>query len=56
MVERSRNRAINVRITDAEEQMSKELAEHHGLSVSDVIRQLIRQAYVVAFPSKKLKK
>lgn len=40
-----RERVLNVRMTDAEMQMVKELAEHAGLSQSDAVRQLVRQAH-----------
>jgi uncharacterized protein (DUF1778 family) len=56
MVERVRTRAINVRVTDDEDRMLKALAEHSGLSISDVIRQYIRRAFAEAFPPKKPKK
>ena len=40
-----RERVLNVRMTDAEMRMVKELAEHVGLSQSDAVRQLVRQAH-----------
>ena len=51
--QRLRSKVLNVRITDDEERMAKALAEHQGLSLSDVIRQLLRQAYALAFPKTK---
>lgn len=53
MVERER--MLNVRVADAEIEMIKELAEHMGLSQSDVVRQLIRQAHAQAFGPPKAK-
>lgn len=43
-----RERVLNVRLTDSEMNMVKELAEHVGLSQSDTIRQLIRKEYAKA--------
>jgi predicted DNA binding CopG/RHH family protein len=40
-----RERVLNVRLSDDEMQMVKELAAHVGLSQSDAVRQLIRKAY-----------
>lgn len=40
-----RERVLNVRMTDAEMRMVKELAERVGLSQSDAVRQLVRQAH-----------
>ncbi|HEY4012052.1 MAG TPA: DUF6290 family protein [Polyangiaceae bacterium] len=56
MVERQRERVLNVRINDDEERMLKALAEHHGMSISDVVRQYIRRAFAEAFPPKRPKK
>lgn len=53
MPERSKN--LNVRLTDDEDRMLAALAEHQGLSVSDVIRQYIRRAFAEAFPPKRKK-
>lgn len=52
MVERQREKAWNVRVTPDEDEMLRALAEHHGLSISDILRQLVRQAYAQAFPKK----
>jgi hypothetical protein len=41
-----RVKAWNVRVTDDEDEMLRALAHHLGLSVSDVLRQLVRQAHV----------
>jgi uncharacterized protein (DUF1778 family) len=54
MVERTKT--INVRVTDDEDRMLKALAEHQGMSISDVIRQYIRKAFAEAFPPKKTTK
>lgn len=46
MVEkRTRPRPFNIRVSDEELRMVKLLAEHLGLSQSDVMRQLLRQAF-----------
>lgn len=50
-----RERMLNVRVADSEIEMIKELAEHMGLSQSDVIRQLLRKAHAEAFGSRKPK-
>lgn len=36
--------------------MIRALAEHNGLSVSDMVRQLVRRAFAAAFPGEKPKK
>jgi uncharacterized protein (DUF1778 family) len=54
MVER--DKMLNVRVTDEEDRMLKALAEHQGLSISDVVRQYIRRAFAEAFPPKKSKR
>jgi uncharacterized protein (DUF1778 family) len=56
MVERRRTGTLNIRVSDDEERMLKALAEHQGLSVSDVIRQYVRRAFAEAFPPKKTKR
>jgi uncharacterized protein (DUF1778 family) len=56
MVERTRTRALNIRVTDDEDRMVKALAEHQGMSISDVIRQYIRRAFAETFPPKKTKR
>jgi hypothetical protein len=53
MVERQREKTWNVRVTEQENEMLQALAEHQGLSVSDVLRQLVRRAYAQAFPKSK---
>ncbi|HXN32583.1 MAG TPA: ribbon-helix-helix protein, CopG family [Polyangiaceae bacterium] len=55
MAERRRELTLNVRVTDDEDRMVRALAEHQGLSISDVIRQYIRRAFLDAFPPKKSK-
>lgn len=40
-----RERVLNVRMTDAEMAMVRDLAESMGLSQSDVVRQVIRKAH-----------
>lgn len=56
MGERTRERVINIRVTEDEERMAKAVADHQGLSVSDIIRQFIRRAFAEAFPAKRSKK
>jgi uncharacterized protein (DUF1778 family) len=56
MVERQRTLNLNVRVTDDETRMLKALAEHQGMSASDVIRQYIRRAFIEAFPPKKARR
>jgi uncharacterized protein (DUF1778 family) len=51
-----RDKMLNVRITDDEDRMLKALAEHTGMSISDVIRQYVRRAFAEAFPTKKTKR
>lgn len=46
----------NVRLTDDEDRMLKALAEHQGMTASDVLRQFIRRAFAEAFPPKKTKR
>jgi hypothetical protein len=43
-----RERVLNIRLTDDEMNMVKDLAEHTGLSQSDAVRQLIRKAHADA--------
>jgi uncharacterized protein (DUF1778 family) len=50
-----RTKMLNVRVTEDEDRMLKALAEHQGMSLSDVIRQYIRRAFAEAFPPKKSK-
>jgi hypothetical protein len=54
MVER--NKTWNVRVTEQEDEMLKALAEHQGMSISDVVRQLVRRSFADAFPAKKGKR
>jgi uncharacterized protein (DUF1778 family) len=56
MVERQRTGTLNIRVNDDEERMLKAVAQHQGLSVSDVIRQYIRRAFADAFPPTTKKK
>jgi predicted DNA-binding protein len=51
-----RDKMLNVRITDDEDRMLKALAEHQGLTSSDIIRQYIRRAFAEAFPPKKTRR
>jgi hypothetical protein len=48
-----RDRVLNVRMTDDEDRMLKALAEHQGMSISDVIRQYVRRAFAEAFQPKR---
>ncbi len=45
MVERTRTKALNIRISDDEVTMLQALSEHSGLTQSDVVRQLVRKAF-----------
>lgn len=57
MVERQRTGTLNIRVSEDEDRMVRALAEHQGLSVSDVIRQYIRRAFAEAFsPARRPKK
>jgi uncharacterized protein (DUF1778 family) len=56
MVERMRTRTLQVRVTDDEHRMIQALAEHQGISISDVVRLYIRRAFADAFPPKKTKR
>jgi predicted DNA binding CopG/RHH family protein len=40
-----RERVLNVRMTEAEMAMVKDLADASGLSQSDIVRQLVRRAH-----------
>jgi uncharacterized protein (DUF1778 family) len=51
-----RDKALNVRVTEDEDRMLKALAEHQGMSISDVIRQFIRRAFAEAFQPKRPKR
>jgi hypothetical protein len=56
MVDRTREKTITVRVTEAEVEMLKALAEHAGLSQSDVVRQSIRRDFAQLKPSKPKKR
>lgn len=43
-------------LSDEEDQMLDALVDADGLSASDVVRQLIRRAYVAKWPAKKSKR
>jgi len=45
MVERKRQRSLNVRLLEEEHQMLDVLSEREGLSVSDWVRHTVRTAY-----------
>jgi hypothetical protein len=47
-----RPKLLNVRMTEQEIAMVKELADAEGLSQSDIIRQLVRKAHVDQFGHK----
>lgn len=53
-----RERVLNVRTTEDEMAMVKDLAKASGLSQSDIVRQLIRQAHgkLVTKPTRKPKR
>ena len=48
-----RNRNFRVMLSDDELAMIHMLAEHAGLTASDIVRQHIRQAYAETFGDKK---
>lgn len=50
-----RDRAVTVRMTDTERTLLGELAEAYGLSISDVVRQLIRKDHETRFGAGKKK-
>ncbi len=41
----NREKLLNVRCTEHEIRMVKALADHRGLSISDAVRQMIREAF-----------
>jgi uncharacterized protein (DUF1778 family) len=47
-----REKRINVRASETEAEMLRELAEREGVSQSDYVRLFIRRAYAETFPSK----
>jgi len=50
MVERKRERVLNVRLAEDETRMVAALAELDGLNISDWVRRTIRVAFRKAFP------
>jgi hypothetical protein len=54
MVARGRN--LNVRMTNEELAMLRDVAERNGFSLSDAIRQLVRRAYAEPAPARPKKK
>lgn len=56
MVERKRERLLNVRMLDAETDMLARLADREGLSVSEWIRNTIRVQYALAFGQRSAKR
>jgi uncharacterized protein (DUF1778 family) len=48
-----RTHKLTAMLSEDEDRMLKALAEHRGLSVSDLIRQYVRQAYEAAPPAEK---
>jgi len=49
MVDRKRERVLNVRLLDVESQMLAQLADREGVSVSEWIRNIIRAEHAAAF-------
>jgi predicted DNA binding CopG/RHH family protein len=47
---------LNVRVTDEEIEMLKEIAERHGLNQSDAVRQLIRREHAETSTKSKRRK
>lgn len=56
VVERKRDRALTVRMLEAEVGMLAELADRDGVSVSEWIRNTIRKEHVLAFSAKPSKR
>jgi hypothetical protein len=52
MVERKRDKPLNVRLLEAEMAMLSELAERDGVTVSEWIRNVIRRDHLLAFSTK----
>ena len=48
-----RSETTNIRVADVEDRMLKARTERQGKSLSDVIRQYLRRAFVETFPPKK---
>jgi uncharacterized protein (DUF1778 family) len=51
-----RTKTLTVRVAEDEDRMLKALAELHGMTASDIVRQYIRRAFAEAFPPKKAKR
>ncbi len=51
-----RNRAVTVRMSDPERSLLFDLAESFGMSISDVVRQLIRREHETRVACKPKKK
>lgn len=56
MANQERTERIALRLTPEESDVVAALAEASGLSVSDVVRQAIRQAYAAEFKKQKKKR
>jgi len=56
MVERKRDKLLNVRMLETETAMLAELAEHDGVSVSEWIRNVVRREHALTFGAKPRKK
>jgi antitoxin component of RelBE/YafQ-DinJ toxin-antitoxin module len=55
MTERVRVTTVSLRVNDDEQRMVKELADADGISISDVVRMLVRRAHQERFGVKKPK-
>jgi hypothetical protein len=55
MVERKREKLLNVRMLEAEMTMLSELAERDGVSVSEWVRNVVRREHSLAGAEPKLK-
>ena len=51
MTERLRSKNVNIRMTDLEFALLEELADAIGMSMSDVVRQLIRREHSTRMPT-----
>lgn len=55
MGERTREKAVTIRMTEDEAEMLKAVAEHVGLSQSDVVRLAVRREFAKLKPTKRKK-
>lgn len=55
MVPAARDKMITIRMSEEEVAMIHAVARHHGLSLSDVVRQFVRHAFREMFGEQKAK-